>query len=219
MVRKIAKLQQGDRFGKLVVVSEFPAANKRGHAVRMVEAVCDCGARREARVHNLVNGSTRSCGCSQSSDGASRSRHGAAGSKLYGTWKSLRNRCFNPRNARYKDYGARGITVDERWAEFPAFRDWALASGFKPGLTVDRVDVDGPYAPENCRLVPMAAQARNRRDTVRLEAFGQTKLALEWAEDPRCSVSARTLRGRVQRGWPAEAAISRPSRAKTRSGI
>lgn len=212
MARKIDELKQGERFGRLTVVREVRGTNKSGHATRMAEVRCECGLSLEVRVHNIVAGLTTSCGCLQRSDGSGRSRHGAARSRLYQVWGGLRNRCFNPKNAAYKNYGARGVTVSDAWNSFEAFHEWAMTHEFKQGLTVDRIDTNGPYAPENCRLVPMAAQARNRRDNIWLTAFGETRLLLEFAEDSRCVVSLSALRGRISAGWDPERAITQPSR-------
>jgi hypothetical protein len=136
--------------------------------------------------------------------------HGECRSKLYKTWADMRRRCLDQKNKCWKDYGGRGISFAAEWGDFSTFRAWAIDHGFKPSLTLERADVNGNYCPENCSWVPMAAQARNRRDTVRLEAWGESKTALDWASDSRCVVSAHTLRKRARRGWDHESAISTP---------
>lgn len=125
----------------------------------------------------------------------------------------MRQRCTDPHSTNYPGYGGRGITVCAEWAEsFDAFQEWALEAGYRPyvGLTLERTDNDGPYSPENCRWATRKEQARNRRTTRQVEAFGEAKSVPEWADDPRCTVSYATLRERLRRDWPAEQAIITP---------
>ncbi len=107
----------------------------------------------------------------------------------------MKTRCSNPNTGRiYQDYGGRGITVYEEWVnDFAVFREWALGSGYKEGMTIERKNVNGNYEPDNCEWIPGAKQSRNRRDTKMLTAFGETKGITDWSEDPRCAVKYSTL--------------------------
>jgi hypothetical protein len=131
--------------------------------------------------------------------------------RLRSVWNQMHQRCKNPNSERYPRYGARGVRVDPRWDSFSTFVTWATETGYEPGLTVDRVDNDGPYSPENCRWLTPSQQQRNTSRSVLLTAFSETKSAPDWAEDPRCAVPYTALIQRVRvYGWPAEEAITTP---------
>jgi hypothetical protein len=101
----------------------------------------------------------------------------------------MRKRCLSPNNAKYRRYGGRGITIDPRWDHFAVFRDWAKTNGYARDLTINRVDNDGPYSPENCCWATPKQQARNTKRNRLITWLGETKCAAEWGEDPRCPVS------------------------------
>jgi hypothetical protein len=133
--------------------------------------------------------------------------------RLRAIWREMRRRCSDPTNSHYAHYGGRGIKVCPAWAgDFEVFYTWARAAGYGPGLTLDRKDNDGDYAPANCRWATRAQQNLNYRRNVHLTAFGETKTIKEWAADPRCAVSEAALRLRVRRrGWDAELALTTPT--------
>lgn len=196
----------GDRFGRLTITAMPPQEGRT-----YVTVGCECGEERSVLLANLRSGNTRSCGCLQRArTAAANTTHGATGTPLWKVWANMRQRCADPNTKDFLRYGGRGIKVCDEWSDFPPFQDWALANGYVPGLTIERTDNDGDYCPENCRWVDRKAQARNRRTTVMVEAFGETRPTPEWAEDPRCVVSYTTLRQRLMRGWPAERAITTP---------
>jgi hypothetical protein len=138
-------------------------------------------------------------------------KHGGSSSPLYRVWAAMLDRCLNPNDKRYFDYGGRGITVCARWLnDFAAFRDdmgERLA-----GTSLDRIDNDGPYSPENCRWATLSQQRRNSRQAKPVTAFGETKFVVDWVDDPRCHVSWDTLNHRLWRGMKPEDAITRPLR-------
>lgn len=132
--------------------------------------------------------------------------------RLYRIWHGMWTRCTNPAAKSYQWYGARGVYVTEEWRDFGTFFAWALRRGYASDLTLDRVDNDGPYAPENCRWVTRRQNLFNRFEKP-LTAFGETKQMIEWVEDPRCVVSMKTLWKRITtHGWDHERAISTPVR-------
>lgn len=174
----------GRRFGRLVVLHKTESTNKNSRWL----CECDCGKEISvSRVH-LRNGHTISCGCFQREQAANnaklhKTRHGLSHTKLYKVWDGLRYRCYNPSCHAYDSYGGRGIEVCAEWrTNFEAFHGWALASGYRDGLSIDRIDNDGNYEPENCRWVTMKTQSRNRRSTIQLTVHGETRSVKEWAE-------------------------------------
>lgn len=105
-------------------------------------------------------------------------------SKLYGVWRSMLNRCTLPNDKNFHHYGGRGISVHADWlGSFSPFKEWAISNGYAPGLTIDRIDVNGNYEPCNCRWVDMKVQSRNRRNNKNMEINGVTKTVKEWADE------------------------------------
>ena len=127
----------------------------------------------------------------------------------------MKDRCYNPNNNAYCNYGARGITVCEEWLNsYLSFRDWALNNGYSEALpssecTLDRIDVNGNYCPENCRWVSMKEQCNNKRDNYNISYNGTTKTLTQWAEE--YGIKSRTLRTRiVNLNWPIDKALNTP---------
>lgn len=116
--------------------------------------------------------------------------------RLYGVWKSMRQRCSNPKNADYHNYGHRGITVCKEWGNYENFRDWAKENGYKVGLSIDRINNDGNYEPSNCRWATNKEQSLNKRTNVRVNIDGETLTLKELSE--KHGIPYGTLRSRVE---------------------
>lgn len=169
----------GRRFGRITVLG-FDHFNKWSKGFWLCR--CDCGKIWTVETHQLKSGATKSCGCLKAEMAGARTRtHGQTGTKLYWVWNSMLERCENPNNSAYKNYGGRGITVCEDWHDFEKFQDWAKSAGYAEGLMIDRVDNDKGYSPENCAWKTRQAQNENRRSVHQLTINGETHTVTEWA--------------------------------------
>jgi len=147
---KKLEIKQGDRYGRLRIVKEIEQKNKH----RYIECECDCGNKTITTLNHLRRGLVKSCKCNVII-------HGQSKSKTYVSWRMMKQRCLNPNNRDYKDYGGRGITVCDRWMKFENF---FADMGERPeGTTLDRIDVNGNYEPNNCRWATSDIQASNKR--------------------------------------------------------
>jgi hypothetical protein len=130
---------------------------------------------------------------------------------LYCVWKSMKGRCYNENDTRFYSYGAKGVIVSEEWRYFDDFYIWSIENGYKEGLSIDRINNDGNYSPENCRWATNKQQSRNRSDNLFIKAFSENKCLQDWSEDSRCKVSRSLLSKRIYGGMDAETAISTPA--------
>jgi hypothetical protein len=190
----------GTRFGRWTALEQtekrdYPSRkNVPFHLCR-----CDCGKIEFVQSGKLRSGWSSSCGCLLSDVTTERNViHGYAKTRIYGIWSQMIGRCINPNNGAYENYGARGIFVCDRWLN--SFENF-LADMGQPSddRTLDRLNNDGPYSPENCAWRTRTEQARNRRSSVSLTYNGVTMLLIEWAEF--LDLDYRMLRGRRERGW------------------
>jgi len=128
--------------------------------------------------------------------------------RLYDIWNGMRKRCLNPKCARYKDYGGRGIEICKEWENFDNFVEWAKANGYNSSLTIDRIDNDGDYTPENCRWATVKAQNRNKRTCVMVEYRGETKALIDWCEE--LNLPYYTIQKRIKKGMNPTEALENP---------
>lgn len=130
-------------------------------------------------------------------------KHGQTGTKLYWIWAGIMQRCTNENNIAFNRYGGRGIGICEEWRDsFQAFHDWAIANGYRPGASVDRIDNDGDYCPENCRWSDRIAQNNNRRNNILVTRDGRTQTLAEWAREK--NLPYKTILARYHRKGDTE---------------
>ena len=165
---------------------------------------CDCGGTTLVTTGNLTHGRVKSCGClSHIGNPTHHMRH----TKLYSKYAGILRRCYNQNEKCYKNYGGRGIKVCDEWKDsFMPFYEWAMENGYEDGLTIDRIDNDGDYCPDNCRWVDNATQANNRRSNLLYTMNGKTMNLTQWCKE--YDLSFHTVRQRIKNGWPFEEAIT-----------
>jgi len=201
---KRLNIQPGERYGKLTIIREV----RKTSVKRRFLCRCDCGRLTQVNLNSLRAGAIKSCGCLLKENGKRNKIHGYWQHRLYGIWAGIKQRCFNPKSNNYKYYGARGITICPEWINFNSFLKWALSSGYKDGLTIERIDVNGNYEPSNCKWIPLKEQPGNTRQSRWVTWKGKTKNISQWAK--HTGLCAETIRRRLAYGWTIERALTEP---------
>lgn len=201
----------GKRYGRLLVIEKADSLN--GHTRWLCK--CDCG--KECVVHksSLLSGNTRSCGCYKTEN--AKMLYSGARQKdkhLYAVWNGIKQRCTNPNNNSYHNYGGRGIRMDDTWANnYESFYYWAIQSGYKRGLEIDRIDNNGNYCESNCRFVEKEMQANNKRNVKLYTIDGITKSLPQWCK--HYGQEYYMVRQRVYKlRWPIKEALTTPKYQK-----
>lgn len=178
----------GKKFGRLSVIKHLDISERKCKD-KAWRCRCDCGKIKDFSTNNLTSGKVLSCGCYNAEKSAERGRnklttHGMTNTRLFHIWSSMLQRCNNPKSQSYEDYGARGITVCQDWLDdFMNFYNWATNNGYTEELTIDRIDVNKGYCPENCRWATYTVQANNKRTTKRIIINGVPKTVREISDE------------------------------------
>ena len=199
----------GKKFNKLTVVKRLE--NSIG-GVSVWLCQCECGNFTTVRGSNIKNGSVKSCGCLLKE--GTTTTHGLSKTKIYGIWNSIKSRCLNPNSESYKRYGARGICVCEEWKNsFESFYLWSIENGYNEKLSIERIDNDGNYCPQNCKWASRKEQCRNRRSNVVFEYMGEKRILTEWCEI--LNLDYKLVHNRIHKmGWSFEKSILTPKNSK-----
>lgn len=192
----------GMRFGRLTAIK---LSSKRSGRKTYWLCKCDCGREKTVRTDILKNGSTLSCGCLKKEQdkvnllsGQGRVKHGYSKTRLYHIWRSMHNRCNNSKDKRFERYGSRGISICSDWDDINNFVQWALENGYADNLSIDRINVNGNYEPDNCRWANISVQANNKTNNVLINYDGQTRTISEWAK--QYNLNRDLISNRYKRG-------------------
>ena len=182
--------------------------SKSGRHRTTWECRCSCGNVVNVTSDNLRCGRTTSCGCAKSEMLSKRMKtHGETNTKLYGVWSSIKSRCYNRNTDAYKDYGLRGISMCDEWRNsYLLFKQWACESGYSDGKSIDRIDNNLGYSPDNCRWVDAQIQANNRRSNRVYTIGNESHNVTEWASI--YGINQKTLFTRIYSGLDIETAVN-----------
>ena len=197
---------RGRRFGRLTAM--YRGENTKYNDTTWV-CICDCGNQKTIRYSDLISGKTISCGCYKAEDTRQRmTTHGESHTRLHDIWRGMIKRCEAPYASRYDLYGGRGISVCAEWHTYENFAEWEKQSGYRDDLSIDRIDPNGNYCPENCRWATAKEQANNTSRNHYVEYDGKRYTISELAEIKK--INAGTLRSRIDKlHWPINKAVER----------
>lgn len=172
------------------------------------KCVCTCGNIGYHKTNTLTSGNTKSCGCYRNEYiSIKNSTHGKSKTKLYHVYATMKARCYKEWNHKYKSYGGRGIKICDEWLiNYETFYNWAVDNGYDDKLTIDRINNDGNYEPNNCRWVDNKTQAQNTRQNRYIEYNGETKTITGWSEELK--IKRKTLEFRLKQGWSIKRAFT-----------
>ena len=212
---KKLEIKVGEKHNRITLLEEVePHITPCGTKQRQVKCLCECGREFIARLHDILNEHTKSCGCLDRERLLERTtKHGlfALHRDLFKVRSSMIQRCTDPACKAYKWYGAKGIKVCDEWMkDAQAFVEWALANGYRKGLQIDRKDNRGDYSPENCRFVDALTNVSNRGCTCRDRAGTPLSTIYREARDP--AVSYECFAYRFKAGWDVNKALTTPAR-------
>ena len=196
----------GKKFNRLTILEkDYSHKSKR----TFVCCKCDCGETKSLLLQNIINETTKSCGCyGKEVQKEKKTTHSYSRTRIYRIFQCMKQRCYNPKSDRYKNYGGRGITICEEWlSDFTNFYKWAINNNYSKDLTIERVNVNGNYCPENCTWISNLEQGNNRTNNHWIEYKGE-KLTVQQASR-KYKIQIDTLLYRLKH-WDIEKALNYP---------
>ena len=207
----------GKRYGYLTPIKIVGKDNRHNN---LWECQCDCGNIVITTATQIKSKNTVSCGCFRKkiidSIGDISKTHGESKTRLYRIWYTMKRRCYDENFNRYNDYGGRGITVCDEWHKYENFAKWAKSNGYSDTLTIDRIDVNGDYCPENCRWSDYVTQSNNRRNNRFISRNGRTLTCAQWAKEIGMKASILYERLYVEH-WDIERAFTEPPKSNSKA--
>lgn len=205
---KNKQLEAGDIFGRLTVISlhhikKYTNLSGIKKNIEYYLCECECGNIIITSKDRLKIGRTRSCGCLCKE---THTKHNISHTRIYRIWCNIKGRCLNKKYPFYNNYGGRGIKICDEWKGNPvSFYNWAMANGYKDDLSIDRIDNNGNYEPNNCRWATKQEQNKNQRRTRFITYRGKRKCLTDWAKE--VGIDRNTLRYRLNSGWGIEKSL------------
>lgn len=201
----------GKKSGRLTVAS-YHGKSYKGN---MWNCTCECGQTSTVATRDINSQNVKSCGCLKSDILIKRNKsmatHNKTNTRIYRIWSNIKYRCCNEDSKDYIDYGLRGITLCDEWLnDFESFYNWSMENGYREDLTIDRIDNDLGYSPDNCRWVSMKVQNNNTRKNINITVGGITKTASEWADTT--GINSKTIIYRFKNGWDEDRLLIKPNR-------
>lgn len=206
------KNEIGNRYSYVTITQEQPETLKN----KQIQCLCDCGSIFIGNINNLRNGHAQSCGCLITARSKQASTtHGKSYTRLYKIYAGMKERCYNPNHHKFKSYGKRGVTICDKWLnDFDLFYKWAEHNNYSDDLTIDRINVDGCYSPENCRWISNNEQQLNKTDTIKITYNDEEIILLSFLRAMNREKDYGAITARLRRGWSVEDAINRPIRKR-----
>ena len=207
MIMGVPKDYTGKKYGMLTPIRRLEKS-KNGYYIWLCK--CDCGNEVERTVDVFTRGLS-SCGCKQNKNiinmNKKNTTHNMSKTRLYGIYKNMLSRCYREKDIHYSAYGARGITICEEWLnDRSKFFEWALSNGYSDNLTIERIDNDKGYYPDNCAWVTKEMQYKNKRQNIMITYEGKTLCAEDWSKVT--GIPSMTIRWRYKHGWSAERTLT-----------
>ncbi len=215
----------GQRYGMLVVIKKCEDYRVYSSGRKTIQWLCkcDCGNYKKVAALHLRNGDIVSCGCygyKQRKEAVSKPKHGFSRTRIYHLYQNMKYRCQSSTSTVYDDYGGRGIEVCDEWSGkegFTNFYNWAIKNGYDDKLSIDRIDVNGNYSPDNCRWADTEIQCNNTRKSVKLTYKGKTMTAAQWGRE--LGLDRHTIYWRIKKGLPIEEVLGPRTRNKTEKNV
>ena len=202
------KNETGNSYGRLTAISSYSKKSPSGKSRTYWICMCECGNTKHMLADNLrKKDRIASCGCYKSEFFSKlNSTHRLTGTRVWRSWESAKQRCLNPNDNNFPHYGARGIRICDRWSSFELFLE---DMGYPPSTnhTIERIDVNGDYNPNNCKWATSKEQARNKTNNKLYEHDGKKMILVDWSK--YLSIRLITLRKRLDANWPLDRVFSK----------